>query len=333
MFDFLKDKVFVPTTCRLEACSLCQLNCRTCYMRLKNYGAIGKGYLTAKNFEKFLTLNPQIKKIELSNNGEIFLNPELVDIMRIAYEKGIMLYAYNGVNLNNVKDEVIDALVKYNFDGMVVSIDGASNETYSKYRVNGNFDEVIENIKKINEAKKKYKKTCPYLRWQYVILPFNSNIEEIRKAKEMAKSLDMEIYFKKDWWLYIPQNSAEIYNETGLSYENEAIASNCTSRWLPCAEVFFNPQVNWDGRFLGCCTLADDIYDLDAFSMSLEEILNTKEIQQIKELIRGKLYRKEEAKNLKCYKCWFYGELCKSGEFVTKKELKAQEETFKKNAG
>ncbi len=68
MFNIFKNKDYLPTYCKLEACSLCQLNCRTCFMRLKNYGKIGKGYLTAKNFEKFLKLNPQIKKIELSNS-------------------------------------------------------------------------------------------------------------------------------------------------------------------------------------------------------------------------------------------------------------------------
>ena len=36
-----------------------------------------------------------------------------------------------------------------------LSIDGASQETYSRYRVNGNFDRVIENIKRLQAYKQK----------------------------------------------------------------------------------------------------------------------------------------------------------------------------------
>ncbi len=328
MFDYFKKKFHAPTSCRLEACSLCQLNCRTCPMRLNNSGKIGNGYLTAKNFEKFINLNPTIKEIELSNNGEIFLNPELVDIMRIAYEKHVDIHAYNGVNFNNVKDEVIDALVKYDFRIIHFSIDGASNESYGKYRINGNFDRVIENIKKLNETKKKYGKDFPIMRWQYVILPYNSSIEEIRKAKDMAKDLGMEIYFKKDWRNFIPKNVKEVEKETNLLYEEGTLLSNWEERWVPCTEVLFNPQVNWDGRFLGCCNLIDEIYDLNAFELSLEEILNSKEIKDVVKLVMGKYHGKEKAKTSKCYTCWFYADLCKTKKFITKKEFLLNEKRY-----
>ena len=290
-------------------------------MRLNNSGAIGKGYLTAKNFEKFLDLNPQIKKIELSNNGEIFLNPELIDIMRIAYERKVLLFAYNGVNFNNVKDDVLEALIKYDFRGITLSIDGASNETYSKYRVNGNFDKVIENVKKLLELKKKYNSYKLYIIWQYIIMATDCDIQEIRKAKKMAKELGIDIFFKKDWQNFVPSNVKEIEAETNLVYENDTLRSIDKSRWIPCADTFLNPQINWDGRFLGCCCLFDNIYSLNAFELSLEEILKSSQVKDIKNLIMGKYWGTEKAKTLKCYDCWFYGKICKENSFVKKKEL------------
>ena len=56
--------------------------------------------------------------------------------------------------MNNATDEMLEALVKYGFAHMRCSIDGASNESYSQYRIRGNFDRVISNIRKINEYKK-----------------------------------------------------------------------------------------------------------------------------------------------------------------------------------
>jgi MoaA/NifB/PqqE/SkfB family radical SAM enzyme len=64
------------------------------------------------------------------------------------------LTADNGVNLNAAKEDVLEGLVKCNFRRITCSIDGASSETYKVYRVGGNLDKVLENIKKINCYKK-----------------------------------------------------------------------------------------------------------------------------------------------------------------------------------
>jgi len=128
---------------RLEASTICQLNCKACYMRINNYGVVGKGYLKLEDFKRFVDNNKFIKNIELSNSGEIFLNPDLIEILKYAYSKNVLLTADNGVNFNNVSDEMIEALVKYKLYSLTFSIDGASQEVYEKYRINGNFNKVI----------------------------------------------------------------------------------------------------------------------------------------------------------------------------------------------
>ncbi len=60
-------------------------------------------------------------------------------------------------------NEIIESLVKYQFNSITCSIDGADNESYQKYRVRGNFDTVISNIKKINAYKEKYGLQYPKL--------------------------------------------------------------------------------------------------------------------------------------------------------------------------
>ena len=103
-----------------------------------------------------LSENPRIKEIEVSNYGEIFLNPQLLEIIKYAKQHKVTLTAKNGVNLNNVKNDVLEGLVKYNFNAIYVSLDGASNETYKQYRIGGNYDVVIGNIKKSNELCKRH---------------------------------------------------------------------------------------------------------------------------------------------------------------------------------
>jgi MoaA/NifB/PqqE/SkfB family radical SAM enzyme len=156
-----------PEKIRLEASSVCQLACASC----PNTGkailpVIGSGYLHLNDFQTLLRSNTRIVEIELSNYGEIFLNPDLSDIIRYAHERNVALTADNGVNLNNAGREVLEALVKYKFKRITVSIDGASNETYRHYRIKGNYEAVIENIKQINIYKKQYQSEYPLLSWQ-----------------------------------------------------------------------------------------------------------------------------------------------------------------------
>ena len=64
---------------------------------------------------------------------------------------------------------------------MKVSVDGASEDTYQIYRKGGSFQEVINNIKKINHYKKIYKSKLPKLKWQFII--FGHNEHELPLAK------------------------------------------------------------------------------------------------------------------------------------------------------
>ena len=99
-----------------------------------------------------------------------------------------------GVNFNHAREHVLEDLVKYQVRRITVSIDGASSETYQKYRVGGDFERVIANVRKLNEYKKAYKSEYPRLRWQFIV--FDHNVHELRAAQDMAKSLGMDFYAK-----------------------------------------------------------------------------------------------------------------------------------------
>ncbi|MDD4183414.1 MAG: hypothetical protein PHT53_06310, partial [Candidatus Omnitrophica bacterium] len=102
----------------IEASSNCQLNCVCCRRPEIENGPIGKGNLKFEDFKKFVNTYPTFRQIELSNYGEMFMNPELVEIIEYAYNKKIVLTADNGVNLNTVSDEVLRCLVKYQFKSL-----------------------------------------------------------------------------------------------------------------------------------------------------------------------------------------------------------------------
>ena len=120
----------------IDFSTICQLKCVECSTSkgITHNGIVGKGQFRFDDFVRFVKNNPQIKRIEMSNWGEIFLNKDIAEIIKFANENGITLYCGNGTNFNDVDDLVLEYLVKYKVEYLNVSIDGACQETYSKYR-------------------------------------------------------------------------------------------------------------------------------------------------------------------------------------------------------
>jgi hypothetical protein len=114
-----------PKSVRLEVSSRCQLRCPSCPTTTKAIEpAVGSGVLKFDDFKNFLQANPSVRNIEISNYGEVFLNPEILKILQRAHEKRVTIKIENGANLNHVSDEVLEALVKFLFIGAKLTFSG-----------------------------------------------------------------------------------------------------------------------------------------------------------------------------------------------------------------
>lgn len=308
----------IGNSVRLESCSICQLKCPICSTaeRINKEGIVGWGYLKFKDFKKFVDSNPEIKNIELSNWGEIFLNPELKHIIKYAYYKNINLTAGNGVNLNSASREVLEYLVKYKFKWISISIDGATNDTYQIYRRGGDFNRVIENIKIINHCKKKYNTVFPKLSWQFVIMGHNEH--ELPIAREMAKELGMMEFNPILSWdpSFSPVKDKEfVRRESGLGVASieEFKQKNAEEYTFVCSQLWKSPQINWDGKLLGCCVNKWGDFG-NVFEDGLEKCLKSEKYVYAKRMLMG---RKKARNDIPCSKCPTYKN--NSGNLLKKK--------------
>ena len=159
----LNKEIYEISRASIDLCTKCQLSCICCSTSkgvIRN-GFVKEGYMSFDMFRYIVETNPELKEFEMSNWGEIFLNPQILDIFEFAYNKGIKLYCGNGTNFNYVPDSVLEGLVKYRIEYLNLSIDGTSQDVYVKYRRNGNYDRVISNIEKLNVFKKIYNSPYP----------------------------------------------------------------------------------------------------------------------------------------------------------------------------
>ncbi|MBN2723375.1 MAG: SPASM domain-containing protein [Deltaproteobacteria bacterium] len=300
---------------RLEASSVCQLKCRACSTASgKNRkGVVGWGFLSFDDFKSLVDSNPGIKTIELSNWGEIFLNPDIDRIIKYGFYNGVKLKAANGVNLNTVTEQTLENLVKYRFNYMTVSLDGASHETYKIYRRRGSFKTVINNIKRINEYKKKYSTDKPRMSWQFVV--FGHNEHEIEKASNMAGDLGMDFKPKLN---HTPEyspvlNAEEVKKKTGIGAasrdEYKSVKKRVYSR--PCTQLWDSPQVNWNGEMLGCCVNKFGTFG-NVFEQGFRTIWMGEKMNYARNMVTGKAPPRDD---IPCINCGVYKKAVEENDF------------------
>jgi hypothetical protein len=205
---------------------------------------------------------------------------------------------------------------------MTCSIDGANQQTYEIYRKGGNFDVVIENIKKINQYKKKYHSQLPFLKWQFVA--FGHNEHEIKKARQMAQELGMSFYVKLCWCTFSPVKDKDLIRSesgTGAATREEYI-QKFGREYLRdiCTQLWVKPQINFDGKMLGCCCNYRGDFG-NAFEQGLLNTLNNEKMNYARQMLLGK---KEERSDIPCTECNTYRNIKQEKAWLKKSEVRPE---------
>jgi hypothetical protein len=304
-----------PDRIRLEASSYCQLRCPSCPTAIGKIDAvIGRGFLTSRDFDKLLADNPSVREIELSNYGEIMLNPDLPAILESAHSRGVVMRADNGVNLNSASDDALDAIVRYRLRSMTCSVDGASADTYRQYRVRGSFERVIAHVQRLNELKARYGSPYPVLTWQFVV--FGHNEHELPVARRMARELGMRFRAKLSWDPdFSPIGDSRLVAEEAGAASRDDFAARTGSDYMShiCHQLWNAPQINWDGRVLGCCRNFWGDFGVNAFEEGVAAAANSEKMTYARRMLEGKQPPRED---IPCATCEIYHTRQRTGKWV-----------------
>jgi MoaA/NifB/PqqE/SkfB family radical SAM enzyme len=124
------------------------------------------------------------------NWGEPLLNKRTPEYVAMARE----FFHRTSISSNLSVHFDAEALVASGLDYLIMSIDGATQKTYERYRRRGNLELVLDNIERLVVAKQKLQSKTPYLQWQYLL--FNHTIPEMDKAMKLAQKIGInEINF------------------------------------------------------------------------------------------------------------------------------------------
>lgn len=255
-------KVFVwgyPPILMIEPTNICNLKCPLCPSgtdQLKR----PKGYMNLDTFKTIIKeVSPYSFMLIMWNQGEPFLNPDFIEMCQIAKAHNMLLLV--STNANRMPDA--KEILKAGIDRLIISADGASQETYNLYRKNGDLSKVIENVKAIVAEKKVRGSRLPRIIWQFIVMKHNEHEE--KKIKELALDLEVDqlqlktvqIYAKEDIYNFLPENPK--YRRYKIKGDNFELKYGIKNR---CRRIWTQPVVNWDGEMAVCCFDKDNDFKI-----------------------------------------------------------------------
>lgn len=189
---YLPNKCFTsPIHLQIETSRVCNLKCRMCEY---SYGENKEKLMSLEDFTKIISKFSYLDSLDLTGIGEPFCNPDFIQMVRAAKDKGLRVeFSTNGTLL---KEIYMDELIDIEVDKICFSMDAATKKTYENIRIGASFDSVIGNISLLTEKilKTKNAKTKVYL--SYIIT--KDNIDEIIKFPYLAKDIGVDNIFYRD---------------------------------------------------------------------------------------------------------------------------------------
>lgn len=234
-----------PPRIAIELTNRCNLNCPFCLVGMQNelesvshdklprpFGMmdISLGEKILKDAKDF-----GIMEIMLTFQGEPLLHKGFVEFVRLCRKHGMKPVLFtNGLLFT---PELARESIRAGLASLRFSVDGASQETYGKNRVGGNFEKVFKNMSEMARIAKEENSPIK-LAWQYIAL--RNNEHEIPRAEELAKSIGIPLIVK---------TFAESVPE--LAPLNPAYRRSV--QYKPCKDIYRCPAILWTGEVVPCC--------------------------------------------------------------------------------
>ena len=275
-----------PCVLMVEPTNRCNLHCPLCP---SGTGALTRprGYMAFEEFRKLIDeVGAYLILLMLWNQGEPFLHPDLLRMIRYAKARSIpTLTSTNGHFIRTLDDA--RELVASGLDELIVSMDGASSETYQEYRVGGDFETVLRGIRLLRTEKHRSGTRSPLVHLQFIVMQHNEH--EIPEAERLARSLGVDKFSLKTAQVYSAED-AERFLPAEERYRRYRVLKDSfevKSRSLGCRRLWYSTVVNWDGTVSPCCFDKDGHYVLgNAFrGTGLKEIWLSPKYRTFRNLI------------------------------------------------
>ena len=273
----------LPISISFEPTTSCNLRCPECPSGLRSFTR-PTGMLESSLFESVIDqLAPTLSYLTFYFQGEPFLHPDFLAMVKYASKKGI--YTATSTNAHFFKDETSKSTVESSLDRLIISIDGTSQDTYQSYRIGGSLEKVIEGTRNIIKWRDELKSKTPRVIFQFLVV--RQNEHEIPAVYKLADELGVDQVVLKTAQIYDQKHGSALMptNERYSRYRKKPdgtfeiknkLLNQCWKMWHSCV-------ITWDGKVVPCCFDKDAHFVLgDLTRNSFNEIWNSKEYNEFR---------------------------------------------------
>jgi len=180
----------------LEPSFLCHIDCAACISpkRRKELKAPPYNFPFSwwqKIVDDLQRADIRVQWAIFEGRGEPLMNPDTPRMIRYIKDR-IDCYSTLTTHGNfGFTDEIIES----GLDQIEVSIDGADEESYKKYRKGGSFEKAVKFVSDLVVRKRLLRASKPLVWWKYILFEWNDSDDQIRKAHELSKDIGTNLEF------------------------------------------------------------------------------------------------------------------------------------------
>jgi radical SAM protein with 4Fe4S-binding SPASM domain len=272
----------------IDPCNYCNLRCPLCPTGL---GTLGRpqAMLSLEHFQQYFDpLADFLFEAYLHNWGESLLNKQVFSM--IAYAQSRNVGTNLSSNLSDTSSDDLDRLLDCGLEYLIVSLDGTSAASYSKYRVRGKFDCVVENLHELIRRRNARRLKTPRVEWQFIVM--RQNEHEVRYAEEMARKIGVDLLrfipvgmpydtcdreaVAAEWYPITVEgreHSPDIEQQFGQAHKPS-----------PCFYLYRTMVVNPDGGVAPCCVVYKKESDFGQLPADVASLWNNDKYQSARAL-------------------------------------------------
>lgn len=284
---------------RLDISNICNLSCPLCpNTNRRNKKAEDKHLMSVEKFKKLVdNIDFFVERISIGTKHEALLNENIFLMTKYLHSKypDTEINLLSNLNFNYTPEDIVKSGTTY----IIIGLDGIDQESYGKYRVGGNFNNVLNNIKKIEKYKKEHNLILPTLAISFIVFSHNEHL--IPKAKDLFSSLGVDIFFRRTdfhdgYESWLPKH---FHNEKPTE-NNDKIADVD----IICQDPFNILNIDTFGQVLPCCAEEALNYVVgNIFENKLSTIWNGTKLNQLRKFLTSK---QTENTDIPCKFCPVY---------------------------
>lgn len=184
--DYLTHSEIKTYHFEIDVSGVCNLRCITCPRGNLEFQRQQDGMMSVDNYKKVLNKllqeNPLLSDVQLYSWGEPLLNPELPEIIAYTVSKGVAAAISSNLSLKCDLESVLKAGPTW----FRISLSGFDEKSYSMIHRGGQWELIIDNMKKLSELREKF---APKMFVDVNYHLYKHNIDGVSKIAELCKEL------------------------------------------------------------------------------------------------------------------------------------------------